>query len=82
MDTDDVEKTAFSVDNGHYEFKRMPFGLKNSPSTFLKNANFKIQIDKSEPLKKEVIHLKELKQPNSLPGSSGLRDHVNQYTTK
>lgn len=30
----DIEKTAFSVDNGHYEFLRMPFGLKNSLSTF------------------------------------------------
>lgn len=27
----DRPKTAFSVDNGHYEFNRMPFGLKNAP---------------------------------------------------
>jgi hypothetical protein len=26
--------TAFNVENGHYEFLRMPMGLKNSPSTF------------------------------------------------
>lgn len=105
----DIEKTAFSVNNGKYEFVRLPFGLKNAPSIFqrvmddvlrehigkicyvyiddviilsetlekhfenlktiletLRIANFKIQPDKSEFLKKEVEFLGFIVSENGL----------------
>lgn len=34
MSSEDIPKTAFNVEHGHFEFLRMPMGLKNSPSTF------------------------------------------------
>lgn len=34
MRIEDVEKVAFQTHEGHSEFLVMPFGLKNTPSTF------------------------------------------------
>lgn len=96
----DRDKTAFSTQNGHFEFLRMPFGLKTAPATFqramdsvlrglqgihcmvylddvivfsasldehilklrtifdrLRMTNLKLQLDKSEFLRKEVMYL-------------------------
>lgn len=34
IDKQDRHKTAFTTPSGHYEFTRMPFGLKTAPATF------------------------------------------------
>jgi hypothetical protein len=36
MSSNSITKTAFITPDGHYEFLRLPFGLKNAPSHFSK----------------------------------------------
>ncbi|CAF4918814.1 unnamed protein product [Pieris macdunnoughi] len=55
----DTPKTAFTVPQGHFEFKRMPFGLKNTPATFQRLMNTALAglQDKCEFLRREVGYL-------------------------
>ncbi|KAL4152656.1 hypothetical protein QTP88_000489 [Uroleucon formosanum] len=39
MHPDHQSKTAFSTDKGHFEFLRVPFGLKGAPETFQRLMN-------------------------------------------
>jgi hypothetical protein len=39
LEEEDKEKTAFSTKNGHWEYQRLPFGLKTAPSTFQRMVN-------------------------------------------
>ena len=34
MDVTSKKYTAFSTPQGHFQYNRMPFGLKNAPATF------------------------------------------------
>ena len=68
IDKKDVEKTAVTVEHGHYEFLRMHFGLKNGLSTFARIMNFILKI----------FH--QVKLPNIFEGqnsfSSLLQEHM------
>jgi hypothetical protein len=71
---DDRPKTAFSTPDGHFEFIRLPMGLKNSPSIFQRTMNMVLQellgdyafiyIDDiviySKTAKEHVAHLKNI----------------------
>lgn len=39
MDARDSEKTAFNTPNGHYQWRRMPMGLANSPAVWQRTAD-------------------------------------------
>lgn len=74
MSPESIEKTAFPVNNGHYEYTRMPFGLRNAPATFqrvmdniLREHLYKscfVYMDDvvifSKSLQEHIIHIKQI----------------------
>lgn len=65
---EDQKKTAFSTPFGHYEYVRMPFGLKNAPATFQRLIN---SILRQYINKICVVYLDDI-----LIFSSSLNEHV------
>ena len=65
---EDRPKTAFSTPYGHYEFKRMPFGLKGAPATFQRMMNHVLTgltgTDAFVYLDDVVIHARNLNDHN------------------
>ena len=57
MDEESIPKTAFNTDEGHFEFKRMPFGLKNAPATFQRVMN---HVLKEEINKRCLVYLDDI----------------------
>lgn len=73
MKAEDRHKTAFSTPYGHYEYVRMPFGLKNAPSTFQRLIN--------SVLRKHINKICIVYMDDILIFSSGVQEHCNNIRT-
>ena len=57
MAPEDQWKTAFSTPGGHYEYKRMPMGLKNAPATFQRLMD---QIKRGLDCKETLVYMDDV----------------------
>ena len=57
IDPDSREITAFSTLHGHWQFKRLPFGLKNAPSAFQREMQ---EILKGFSWKNVVVYIDDI----------------------
>lgn len=69
VDEKDRPKTAFSTPHGHFEFVRMPFGLKNAPATFQRMINYALRDHINKTC---VVYLDDI-----LIFSTSLQEHIN-----
>ena len=68
VEPEDREKTAFTTHNGHYEFTRKPFGLKNAPATFQRMMN--------NVLREHINKICVMYMDNILVFSTSLQEHL------
>ena len=65
----DKIKTAFTTEDGHYEFNRMPFGLANAPATF---QRFLDNVLRPVKTKFAMVYLDDV-----IVYSKTIKDHLN-----
>lgn len=73
MDPADSHKTAFTTPFGHYEFKRMPFGLKKAPATFQRLMDLVLTGLQGEEL---FVYMDDI-----VVYASSLEEHERKYNT-
>ena len=72
MNKNSIQKTVFSTSKGHYEFIKLPMGLKNAPAessrqmqSILRNLSFvEINLDEiiinSNNIEENILHIQQV----------------------
>lgn len=68
VDLEDQHKTAFIVESGLFQFRKLPFGLKNAPSTFERLMDFVLAGLKEESI---LVYMDDI-----LIASSTIEEHL------